>query len=200
MPFNDFLTRLFGFGNTAHSCSTIRRSGKQLSAYKQWVAAKVYLNWTGPFFKAYHYKKCNISSSPFRVQIINESNLQGAILFYDPVIGAQNFTFLFDLLNERVQQLGYKLHSADTRQICHKRYQEQIERYVLTPPAANVPGTDLCNQLYGNIHIDSVVINKLPGYIRFVANTYTDPYFSKPLPFMELLKSVLQPNEEKSLH
>ena len=198
MPFNDFFQRLFGFGDAAHTCSSIHRSTRYLLAYKRWVAAKVYLSWTIPFFNAYHYQKCRISATPFRVQLIEETNLKGAIFFYDPAIGAQNFMFLFELLKDRVLQSGYQLHSSDTRVIRHKRYTEQIERYVLTPPASDVPGTDLCNQLYGNIHIDNVMVNKAPGYIRFVANTYTDPYFSKPLPYMELLKNILQPNEQSS--
>lgn len=199
MPFNDFFKRLFGFGNAAHTCSSIRRSAGYLLAYKQWVATKAYLHFTIPFFKAYHYQKCSISSSPFRVQLIEETNIKGAIFFYDPAFGKQDFMFLFDLLKDRVQQLGYQLHSSDTRVICHKRYKEKIERYVLTPPASDAPGTDLCDQIYGIIHIGNVMVNKAPGYIRFVANTYTDPYFSKPLPFMELLNSILQPKEQVGL-
>ncbi|MBC5991380.1 hypothetical protein [Pontibacter cellulosilyticus] len=195
MPFNEFFHRLFSFGKATHSCSNLHRSESFWSAYKKWAASNAYHTLTKLFFDAYHYQKSHIKPSPFRVQLIEESNVQGAILFYDPNISPQDFSFLFELINERVQQIGYKQHSSDIRKVCHVRYKEQIERHVLIPPASDVPGTDLCNQLYGIIHIDSVFVNKLPGYIRFVANTYTDTYFSKPLPFMELIKVVLQPEE-----
>lgn len=196
MPFNEFFHRLFSFGKASHSCCNLHRSESFWSAYKKWVASNAYLGLTKLFFDAYHYQKCRLKPSPFRVQLIEESNVQGAILFYDPNINTQDFSFLFELIKERVQQIGYKQHSSDVRKVSHVRYKEQIERHVLIPPASDVPGTDLCNQLYGIIHIDSVFVNKLPGYIRFVANTYTDAYFSKPLPFMELLKAVLQPEED----
>ncbi|MEJ8802023.1 hypothetical protein [Pontibacter sp. H249] len=198
MPFNDFFLRLFGFGKAVHACSKIKRSEKYLAAYKNWVKAKVYLNWTGPFFRAYHFQKCSIRSHTLRVQLIEETNIKGGIFFYDPSIGPKNFQFLFDYLKECVQQVGYKLHSTNKQQIRHKLYKEQIERYILTPPATDIPDTNLCNQLYGNIQLDLVLVNKLPGYIRIVANTYTDPYFSKPLPFTELLEKTLQPNENNS--
>ncbi|WP_299821438.1 hypothetical protein [uncultured Pontibacter sp.] len=197
MPFNEFFQRLFGFKKAAHRCISLHRSQKFLAAYQDWLAAQVYLNWTGPFFKAYHYQKCSISATPCRVQLVEEPNLQGAILFYDASIGAQNFAFLFELLKERTQQLGYKLHSSDTRLVQHERYTEQVEHHVLNPPPADVPGTTVCNQLYGSIHLDFVSVNKHPGYIRFVANTYTNAFFSKPLPFMQLLEDVLQPQQEQ---
>jgi hypothetical protein len=195
MTFNDFFCRLFGFGNAAHTCSNLRRSNKFMIAYRKWVNTQVYLNWTGPFFKAYHFHKCNIASPNFRVQLIDETSLQGVLLFYDTSIGAQNFAFMFELIKERMLQLGYNLHSSNTRQVRHERYKESIERHVLTPPAADIPGSDLCNQLYGNVHVDFVSVNKCPGYIRLAANTYTDSYFSSPLPFMDLLRNVLQPDE-----
>ncbi len=198
MTFNDFFFRLFGFRNAAHTCSNLRRSDKFVKAYKRWVNDKIYLNWTGPFFKAYHFQKCKVASPTFRVQLIDQASLQGALLFYDTSIGAQNFIFLFELMKERMQELGYKLHSSDTRQVRHERYKESIERHVLTPPATDIPGTDLCNQMYGNVHIDFISVNKCPGYIRLVANTYTDSYFSSPLPFMDLLRNVLQPDENQS--
>lgn len=198
MPFNDFFHRLFGFGKAVFTCNSLHRSPKYLNAYNKWVAEQAYLKWTGSFFKAYHYQKGRINTSELRVQLVEESNLQGVLLFYDPGIGTQNFSFLHELLKQRIVALGYRLHSSDTRQICHKRYKEQVQRYALMPPASDVPGSDLCNQLYGTIHLDYVTVNKLPGYIRFVANTYTDPYFSKPLPFMELLEHVLQPKENHS--
>ncbi|WP_439883183.1 hypothetical protein ACSX1A_08415 [Pontibacter sp. MBLB2868] len=195
MSFNGFFYRLLGLGEGLPTCKALKRSATHQAAFTAWVKAQVYLNWTGPFFKAYHYQKAHFPSK-YRVQLITDEHRKGATFFYDPSIGAENFQFLFDLLKERVLQLGYSLRSSDEQQVRHKRYTEAVERYFMLPPASDVPGSDLCNQLYGNIIIELIKVNKHPGYIRFTANSYADVYFSEPLPFLELLEKVLQPDEQ----
>lgn len=96
-----------------------------------------------------------------------------------------------------MQAQSYTLHSCDKLEVKHERYTEQVEKHLLTPPASDLPGTSLCNQLYGNVLLDYIKVNKRPGYIRFAVNAYNDSYFSKPLPFDELLEKVLQPGEEQ---
>jgi hypothetical protein len=198
MPFNEFLNRLLALGRTSPTCSHLKRSEHYKTAFRKWLHAQVYLNWTGHFFKSYHYLKASLPHK-YRVSILEEKGYHGVILYFDPEIGAANFSFLFDLLKERVQQQGYMLHSADNHTVRHDRYTETSERYLLTPPASDVPGSDLCNQLYGNVQLDFVKVNKHPGYIRFATNSYTDSYFSKPLPFDMLLEQVLQPHEQKKV-
>lgn len=195
MSYNDFLHRLFGIGKGMPTCHNLRRSSAYSAAYKAWVEAQVYLNWTAPLFKAYHYQKAQLNSD-LRVQLMSEVHRNGAVFFYCPSIGKENFKFIFDLLKDRVLQLGYALRSSDKQEVRHKRYCEVVERHFLVPPASDLPGSDLCNQMYGNITIELILINNLPGYIRFVANSYADVYFSKPLPFPVLLENVLQPNEQ----
>lgn len=195
MPFNDIFKRLLGLSGNAPTCTRLQRAPKYKEAYKGWVQQQVYLNWTRPFFKSYHYQKAGLPAE-FRVQLVEAENMRGAIFFYDPSIGNNNFTYFFDLLKDRVAEQGYTVHSCDKLQVRHERYTEQIEKHLLTPPASDLPGSSLCNQLYGNVVLDYVLVNKHPGYIRFIVNTYNDPYFSKPLPFDELLEQVLQPNEK----
>lgn len=196
MPFNEFFNRLLGLKTGHPTCTRLERSGKHMAAYAAWVKTQVYLNWTLPFFKAYHYQKAGLPS-PFRVQVVQDEHIRGAVFYYAPGIGENNFLYLFDLLKDRVQTLGYTLHSCDKLEVRHERYHEQVEKYVLTPPASDLSGTSLCNQLYGNVLLDYIKVNNHPGYIRFATNVYIDPYFSKPLPFDELLEKVLQPDEEK---
>lgn len=194
MPFNDFLKRLLGLRENLPTCSAMKRSTRFMNAYEEWVNRQTYLNWTGPFFTAYHYKKSDLPSQ-FRVQLIAEENLRGVIFFYDPSIGAENFSFFLELLKDRIQRQGYKLHSGNELKINHERYTEQVEKLLLTPPASDLAGTSLINQLYGNVLLDFIKVNRHPGYIRFAANAYQDAYFSKPLPFEELLEKTLQPEE-----
>ena len=196
MSINDIFYRLLGLGKRLPTCHKLQRSSAQVAAFKEWVNAQVYLNWTAAFFKAYHYQKARLPSQ-LRVQLVSEEHRQGVILFYSPSIGSKNFKFLFDLLKERVLTIGYTLRSSDKQEVRHPRYLEEIERHFLMPPASDVPGSDLCNQLYGNVNIELIQINNHPGYIRFTANSYADLYFSKPLPFPDLLEKVLQPHEQQ---
>lgn len=195
MPLNEFFRRLLGHENGIATCTMLKRSGRYEADYQAWLHNRVYLHWTGPFFKSYHYTKANITG-PLRVQLVQDAHVRGAVFFYDPSIGDSNFSFFFDLLKDRVKSLGYTLHSCDTLKVRHERYTEEVEKHVLTPPASDLPGTSLCNQLYGNVLLDYIKVNSRPGYIRFIANAYNDAYFSKPLPFDELLDKVLQPHEE----
>ncbi|ARS35249.1 hypothetical protein CA264_07245 [Pontibacter actiniarum] len=187
-----------GLGGKMPTCTKLERSAKFKAAYQAWVQAQVYLNWTGPFHKAYHFQKAGISGG-LRVQLVQEEHMKGAVFFYDPSIGPANFSFLYDLLKDRLQQHGYTLRSCDKLEVRHERYTEQVEKCLLTPPASDLPGTSLCNQLYGNILLDYIKVNKHPGFIRFIANTYNDSYFSTPLPFEELLEKVLQPQEKQRI-
>ena len=196
MPFNEFFRRLLGPDYGEATCTRLKRSGRHVASYKAWVEAQRYLGWTHLFFKSYHYTKASLTGQ-LRVHVVRDMNVHGAVFFYDPSIGEEEFSFLYDLLKDRALALGYTLHSCDTLKIRHERYTEQVEKHLLTPPASDLPGTSLCNQLYGNILLDYISVNKRPGYIRFVANAYNDSFFSQPLPFDELLEKVLQPNEEK---
>jgi hypothetical protein len=196
MPFNEIFKRLLGLHKGQPTCTRLERSGKYMAAFSKWVSAQVYLNWTGPFYKAYHYRKSDLPSQ-LRVQLVQDEHVRGAVFFYDPSIGEHNFAFLFNLLKDRVHALGYRMHSSDKLEVRHERYTELLEKHVLTPPASDIQGTNLCNQVYGNILLDFTQVNGHPGYIRFVANAYNDPYFSRPLPFEELLEKVLQPHETK---
>ncbi|MCJ8167381.1 hypothetical protein MKJ04_21245 [Pontibacter sp. E15-1] len=194
MPFNEFFKRLLGHESGKATCTKLERTGKYKAAYKEWLNAQVYLNWTGVFYKSYHFLKANFPA-PLRVEIVRDTHVRGVVFFYDPSIGATNFCYFFDLLRDRVLEQGYTLHNCDKLEIRHERYTEQIEKHLLTPPASDLPGTSLCNQLYGNVLLDYIKVNKHPGYIRFAANAYHDSYFSPALPFEELLEKVLQPDE-----
>jgi hypothetical protein len=194
MPFNEFLKRLLGQKKKGPTCKSLKRSQGFKTSFYAWQKAQTHLPWTSSFFKAYHYKKAHLPS-PLQVELIDETNRQGVKLFFDTSIGADNFIFLFELLKERATGLGYVLHNSNKLEACHGFSSEQMEKYLFTPPATDLPGTGLCNQLYGNILLDYVQVNKQPGYIRLVTNTYPDTCFSAPLPFTELLELLLQPGE-----
>jgi hypothetical protein len=189
MSLNGFFKRLLGLLHNQPQCYTLQRSDRFQARYKAWLKSAAHTELLANFYKAYHYKKAGVQCSS-RVQLIEEHNRNGVILFYTPGIEPATFSYLFDFLKDQALLQGYQLHSADRRKIKHDRYTQHTETYSLTPRPLNVPDKEICNQLYGNILIDYTRINSHPGYIRFITDSITDNYFSAPLPFSELLTSV----------
>jgi hypothetical protein len=100
----DFLKQLFSPDAAPQNpdWQPLRRTPAQERVRARWLEQQVYLNWAGPYFKAYHYSKAGITGQQFRVQLLEESGRQGAVLLYDPSIGPGNFRHFFDLLRDRV--------------------------------------------------------------------------------------------------
>ncbi|UOR07069.1 hypothetical protein MUN82_08205 [Hymenobacter aerilatus] len=187
-----FLQQLFGSATTACQAEwrPLARTRAQQESYARWVQQRVYLNWMGPFFKAYHFQKTNVRGQGLRVQLLSECGRQGALFFYDPSIGPGNFQHLFDFIRDRVLALGYHLSTSDCRRRPHAEYTETIEKHFLKPTPGDCPETGRCNQRFGNVTVDLVRINNQPGFIRFVSNPYHDNIFSPAHTFDELLDAV----------
>ncbi|WP_324670779.1 hypothetical protein [Hymenobacter sp. GOD-10R] len=168
------------------------RTAAEQRAHTQWLAEQVYLNWAGPYFKAYHFCKAHITNGQgLRVQMLQETGRQGAVFFYDPSIGPGNFRHFFDFLRDRVLALGYNLSTSDQRVHRQPRYTETIYKHFLKPKPNDCTETGRCNQLFGTITIDLVTINKQPGFIRFFSNPYQDAIFTPAHSFNELMEQVL---------
>lgn len=189
----DFLKQLFSPDAAAQPTDwqPLHRTPAQERSRARWLEQQVYLNWAGPYFKAYHYSKAGITGQQFRVQLLEEAGRHGAVLLYDPSIGPGNFRHFFDLLRDRVQALGYNVSASDHRTLHHERYSETVEKHFLKPLPNDCTATGLCNQRYGNVMLDLVRVNGQPGFIRFVSNPYQDTFFTPPHSFDELMAAVL---------
>ncbi|GAA3947812.1 hypothetical protein [Hymenobacter algoricola] len=166
------------------------RTPAQTLRQEQWVGQQVYLNWMGPYFKAYHFRKTGVGGQGLRVQLLDECGRQGALFFFDPSIGPGNFRHLFDFVRDRVLALGYNLSTSDQRTLRHDRYTEVIDKHFLKPQPQDCTHSGRCNQKFGTITVDMVSINGQPGFIRFSANPYHDAIFTPAHSFDELMDRV----------
>lgn len=189
---SNFLKRLFSGSQSASSdeWQPLQRSAAQERVRQQWLAQQVYLNWMGPYFKAYHYQKAGLPSAPFRVQLAREPHRQAAVFLYDPSIGPGNFQHLFDYIRDRVLALGYHLGAADHRTVRHDTFTELTQKYFLKPRPNDCTSSGRCNQQYGNVTVDLVSINGQPGFIRLFSNPFTDAIFTPAASFDELIDAV----------
>ncbi|QNF33029.1 hypothetical protein HUW51_09890 [Adhaeribacter swui] len=182
------------FGKSKGSQTTCKRQSGFTSAdqeaYAQWRQSKTYLNWTPDLFKAYHFDKAGIRPA-YKLERLQHPGKNGVIFFFDDRIGEQNFRFLHELFKDQVLQLGYRLHSADMRTTKKDNLSETIYKYYFTPPPACLNNSAICNQMYGNVSLDYIVLDAQPSFIRIIANSYLSCAFSQAQPFEELLDYLL---------
>lgn len=169
----------------------LRRTPVEERVRSRWLAEQVYLNWAGPYFKAYHFRKAGLQGAGLRAQLLAENGRQGAVFFYDPSIGPGNFQHFFDFLRDRVLALDYNVSTSDQRTLHHEGYTETIEKHFLKPQPKDCADTGRCNQRFGTVSVDLVRINGQPGFIRFTSNAYHDAIFTPPHSFDELMAAVL---------
>jgi hypothetical protein len=163
----------------------------QAQRHTAWVAERVYRNWLGPYFKAYHLRKGGAGGRRgFRVDLLHEDARQGALFFYDPSIGPGNFTHLYHLIGERIEALGYHRACYDNRLRRHQQLREHTLRQLFKPQPTDCTVSGRCNQRYGLITLDLVVVNDRPLFIRLSNNPVHEPYFTAPQSFGALLQTV----------
>ena len=173
--------------------------------FTRWVKARVYRNWTGPWFKAYHYHRAGLRPA-WPVQPLPpaaaHTPLRGVALLYDERIGPVNFDFLFTLLRERVLALGYRVAHADEHACAANPAVDSVRKYVLHPlpvaEAAPAPATEAgcCNQRFGQITVDMVRRHRQPLMIRLLTMPLPGAAFTPAPSFDELLLKLLGHDDE----
>lgn len=163
----------------------------QARRHAAWVAERVYRNWLGPYFKAYHLRKGGAGGRRgFRVDLLHEDARQGALFFYEPSIGPGNFNHLFRLVGERIAALGYHRASHDSRLRRHQQLREHTVKQFFKPDPTDCTESGRCNQRYGLVTLDLVAVNDRPLFIRLSANPVHESHFTHPQSFELLLKTV----------
>ncbi|MCC3152518.1 hypothetical protein Q3A66_05455 [Hymenobacter sp. BT770] len=189
----DFIHNLFrSKAKSPASWHAVALSPAQARRHAQWVEQRVYLNWLGPYFKAYHLRKGGAAGTRgFQVQLLQEHGRQGALFFFDPSIGPGNFRHFYEHLGERVLALGYHRACADKCTKQHEHHTETTLKQFYKPNPTDCPKTGDCNQRFGLITIDLVAVNGQPMFIRLTSNAVLEPGFTPARSFDELLKALL---------
>ena len=189
----DFIQKLFRQEADAPAAwQAVVLSPAQAQRHARWVEQRVYLNWFGPYFKAYHLRKGGAAGSRgFQVQLVQEKGRQGALLLYDPSIGPGNFRHFFEHLGERLLALGYHRTCADKLSHRHEHLTETTLKQFFKPNPTDCPQTGYCNQRFGLVTIDLVDMDGQPIFIRLTSNAMLEPGFTQACSFDELLKALL---------
>lgn len=189
----DFIQTLFRPKKASPAAwHAVRLSPAQARRHALWVEQRVFLNWLGPYYKAYHLRKGGAAGARgLRVQLLHETGRQGALFFFDPSIGPGNFRHFYEHLGERVLGLGYHRACADQ---CTKRLEHHTEstlKQLFKPNPTDCPKTGRCNQRFGLVTVDLVSVDGQPMFIRLTSNAVLEPAFTKANSFDELLQNLL---------
>ena len=189
----DFLHKLFRPKATAPAAwHAVALTPAQAQRHARWVEQGVFLNWLGPYYKAYHLRKGGAAGARgLRVQLLRESGRQGTLLCFDPTIGPGNFRHFYEHLGERIGALGYHRACADQGSQRRGHHTETTLKQLFKPEPTDCPATGQCNQRYGLITVDLVAVNGQPMFIRLASNAVLQPGFTSACSFDELLKNLL---------
>ena len=189
----DFIQSLFRSKAAAPAAwHAVTLSTAQAERHARWVEQRVFLNWLGPYFKAYHLRKGGAAGARgLRVQLLQEHGRQGALFFFDPTIGPGNFRHFYEHLGERLLGMGYHRACADQCTKRHAHHAETTLKQLFKPDPTDCPETGHCNQRFGLITIDLVAVNRQPMFIRIASNPVLEPGFTPAAPFDELLRAIL---------
>lgn len=192
-----FLQQLFGRRAGADAAAATWRPARvptpeQAQRHAAWVAEKVYRNWLGPYYKAYHLRKGGAGGQRgLRVELLHEEGRQGTLLFYDASIGPGNFRHLYELLGERLTTLGYHRACHDQRQRRHEQHRETASKQLFKPNPTDCAHSGRCDQRYGLVTLDLVGVDGQPLFIRLSSNAVHEPHFTAAKSFEELLAALL---------
>ncbi|MBF9220509.1 hypothetical protein [Hymenobacter ruricola] len=189
----DFLQKLFRpRAKAAGAWRSVKLTPGQARRHARWVEQRVFLNWLGPYYKAYHLRKGGAGGCRgLRVEPLREHGRQGVLLFFDDSIGPGNFRHFYEHLGERVLALGYHRACADRGVQRRGGHTEATLKQLFKPNPTDCPKTGHCNQRFGLITIDLVALNGQPFFIRLATNAVLDPCFTPARSFEELLKTLL---------
>ncbi len=172
---------------------TIERTAAEQAAYEKWklqLGNCEILNWL-------HTEQVQHSINPAEtnddIEFISTSSLKGFVMKF----GKQKFPrteiiHLFDLLKDRVRELGYTLYMSDLRTYQRNQTIETIQRHYLKPRLRikDFPAQKLSQQ-FGNITIQLVERNEKITHLKFNATKYRDHLYQEADAFEDLITALL---------
>lgn len=170
----------------------LERTGRESESFQSWLVTDKKTELLTEIYNAYHLKKKGIVTK-LNVHLLETKYANGFAVTYDSEISADDFRNLFDYLKEMTLGFEYRLAQNDRRIIDRESFEEVIEKWYLKPQGLEQEEKKT-NQLYGNILIEYVMIDRKPSYIKLMANVYQDRLYSEALPFEEFIEKLFDQN------
>lgn len=167
----------------------IERNSKYRFQYDEWKESSKPSELIALYSRSYYLKQTGIQNDP-EVHLFTSQAANGFALTYSPLLSREEFQYLFDWLADKVKLLGYRLVNSDVQITEKPEFMETKEKHYLKPPLGSFDSAT--DQFYGNILVEYVMVNDEPGYIKLLANTYSDRLYLEPRPHSELINYLLE--------
>lgn len=191
--FDDVYNKLFKSKNTGPAeliHEALERNDREEEEFLLWKSTDKRKELMTEVYNAYHLKKKGIATA-LEVHLLETKYSNGFAVSYNQAIGANDFRNFFDYLKEQTLRFEYRLAQNDRRIIDRETYEEVIEKWYMKPQSLDQEEKK-SNQLYGNILIEYVMIDRKPSYIKLMANIYQDRLYSEALPFGDFIEKLFE--------
>lgn len=166
----------------------LKRSDAEMADYDKWLKDNGHTALISDLSSAYHKKKLGIIS-PMEVHLLETRYSNGFAISYKKSLGVLAFRNLFDYFKESTLKFGYKLAQADRRIMDKGDYEETVEKWYLKPDILHT-GKEFEDQIYGNILLEHIAIDRKPSYIRLMVNVYQGRPYAEARPFQEYIDQL----------
>lgn len=169
---------------------TLVRSASYQQDYVEWKSSAQPLALIREIEKAYYFKRNQINGF-YQVHLLQSAPANGFAISYHPQIGEKTFKFLFDYWRDRILGLNYRLQNTYRHMREMPAYIQTTEKHYLKPPL-RLHRTPV-NQLYGNVVLEHVQINRQPSFLKVQVNIYADHAYTEALSFDDLATHLFSP-------
>jgi hypothetical protein len=165
----------------------LTRKEAERGDYFRWVQTPLCANMKKSVLQAYRLKQQQ-EGHEIQVHLLSMPYANGFALSFDQPFTPSDFMHFFDWLKDRMLLQPYRLANADRQLFDRGAYVETKEKYYFKPK--NEASLPPFNQHYGNVLIECVYIDRLPSYLKLVANIYSDRNYTEAKPFDGLLHQI----------
>jgi hypothetical protein len=169
----------------------IERSEEEVADYERWKNTLVCRRLMDWLIDQYAIHNVLPEDTDEALDFLDTPSSKGfAIHFHKTNYSKRDIQHLFDILKERVLQLGYRAQISDRRTFNRNDWVETIERHYLKP-APSFGNEGKLNQKYGNVMIELELRNDKVHNLRFRATSYKDHLFREADEFRELMQRLM---------
>ncbi len=187
-----FPTKQEGHYNVPVHSELLNRSIKEKFNYGEWIRSgddKLFLKL---LYDNYELKKQGVQGT-LEFQLFQSEASNGFYFGNNPIFKGDTFSFLFDKLKDRAEEIGYvrKNNQRQLREVGEKV--KCTDMYYLKPPLSYDENIQNIDQMYGNVHLEMVSFDEKPEYVKCMVNIYSDRQYKKALPFDDFMQKLLNP-------
>lgn len=185
--FTNVVDRLFGKSdndapdNLPLVSEQLTRSARFKTAFSEWRNSERFGEVLDTLRREHgEAKDRGLAHQPFQLYETPQSNG----FYFNAATGLEpaEFSYVLEHFREVTEGLGYRVQIADRRLSERGTGVHCTERIYLKPDllAGFEPPLD---QLYGNVHLELVLLDEQPSYLKVMAHVYQDRNYKQPLPF-----------------